>query len=476
MAACAALGVVSPGQCGIGGDLFAIISTAAGETVVLNASGRAGSKATADFVGADQNRMPGKGPLSVVTPGCVAGWATTLERFGTRPLASLLEPAIRLAEDGFEAGPLLTNGVPLAMPIMNDAAKAAYSGVRAGQVFRQPLLARTLRRVAGEGPRVMYDGAVGQAIGEFLEREGGHHTAADLAAYQPEWVAPASVGFRGYEVCAPPPNSQAILHLLALGVLDELALPELGTVGSTHLQIEAIAFALESIQRSIADPDFHPAPPLSPELVAQGRARVGSATPLAPAAAGDTVYLCAADRQGMVVSMIQSLREGFGSGLMVPELGVILSNRGRDFSLDDGDPNQIAPRKRPRHTLSPALVLKDGHPVAAYGTRGGDVQPFTMVQLGCNLLAYGLSPQASVSAPRWTVEPAAKGPQQGEIALEGRFPAGLGDALRGLGHSTAGIADFDPNCGVASMIQFDPVQGVWLGGADPRGEGSALAF
>jgi gamma-glutamyltranspeptidase/glutathione hydrolase len=297
-------------------------------------------------------------------------------------------------------------------------------------------------------------------------------------SYAAEWVAPASVPFRGYEVCTTPPNSQGLLQLLALSILEPLDLTGQDSAALAHLQIEAIGFALERARQAIADPNFHSVAVdwlLSPELAAEGRARLDRAEagrPLA-AAAGDTVYLCAADREGTVVSMIQSLREGFGSGLMVPGLGVVLNNRARDFALADGDPNQVAPGKRPRHTLSPALVLRDGKAVAAYGTRGGDAQPYTMVQLGCNLLALGMAPQSALDAPRWTVEPAAGEPSSGAIALEGRFPADTSVGLEALGHRVVGIGEFDPSCGVASMVQSD---GAWLGGADPRGDGLALSF
>jgi gamma-glutamyltranspeptidase len=454
VAACAALGVVSAGQCGIGGDLFAVVARPGARPVVLNASGRAGSKATPEFVraGAPTGRMPAKGPLSTVTPGCVAGWAAALDRFGTRPLTELLQPAVRLADEGFPIGRHLSSGINAAQGIMNDAARAVFTPRASGDVLRQPDLAASLGRIAAEGPRFMYDGELGQAVGRFLEAEGGHHTPADLASYHVVWVAPASVPFRGYEVCGPPPNSQALLHLLSLRMLEPLDLtgPDL-----PRLQFEALTAAHAYARPQIADPDFHSVPLeqlLSPEK-AQAPVR-----PPEPVAAGDTVYLCAADDQGTVVSMIQSLREGFGSGLMVPGTGIVLSNRGRDFGLADGDPNQIAPGKRPRHTLSPALVLKDGRPVAAYGTRGGDGQPYTMGQLGCNLLALGMTPEAALAAPRWTVDTA------GGVAAE-RSLAPAADVKT--------LADFDDACGVASVVQFD---GVWRGAADPRGEGLALAL
>ncbi len=459
---------------------------ATGGPLVINASGRAGSAATPPLISAaGYIRMPNKGPLSVVTPGCVAGWAAALDRFGTRGLAELLQPAIRLATHGFPIGRGLAAGIGSARPMLNEAAQHTFvpSGrvPAAGELLRQLELAATLKRIASEGPRVMYEGPLGQAIGSYLEQEGGHHTPADLVSYAPEWAPPASVNFRDYRVCTTPPNSQGMLHLLGLSILEELDPAAMDRIGTVHAQVEAISFALEAARPSIADPQFANVPLhelLSPELAAQGRARLSKpavSRPLA-ATAGDTVYLCAADREGMVVSMIQSLREGFGSGLMVPDTGVVLNNRARDFGLADDDPNQIAPGKRPRHTLSPALVLRDGKPVSAYGTRGGDGQPYTMVQLGWNLLALGMPPQAALDAPRWTVEPAAAGPSAGSIALEGRFPAETAAGLKVLGHTVSLIEDFDPNCGLASMLQFDKARQEWLGGADPRGEGLALAL
>lgn len=485
IAACAVLGVVSPGQCGIGGDLFAIIcSPGSQQPVVLNASGRAGSKATPDFIGG--SRMPEHGPLAVVTPGCVAGWAAALERFGTCNLSALLEPAIRLAEEGFPIGSGLARGMAAALPHLNSEAQQTFApegrAVQPGDVLRQPNLARSLRRVADDGPGVAYQGDLGQAIGRFLEQAGGHHVADDLANYAPEWVEAVRVDFRGYQVCTAPPNSQGLLHLLALSLLESMDLGEPGSVRATHLQLEAMAFALEAARHAIADPDFVPVPVerlLSPELRAEGRARIGMTAASGralPASAGDTVYLCAADREGTVVSMIQSLRQGFGSGLMVPGLGILLNNRGRDFALADGDANQIAPGKRPRHTLSPGMVLRDGKAVAAYGTRGGDGQPYTMLQLGCNLLAFGMGPQAALDAPRWSVEPAPIGPGGGKITIEGRFPQETVAGLAALGHKTAAIDDFDPSCGVASMIQFDGTHRMWLAGADSRGAGLALGL
>lgn len=487
VAACAVLGVVWPQMCGVGGDLFTIIYPKDGERpIVLNASGRAGSKATHEFVrAAGYSQLPEKGPLSVVTPGCVNGWYLALQRFGTRDLRALLQPAIGFAQEGFPIGRHLAHAIRSGLRHLNDPARDTFApgGVlpAPGDVMRQPALAATLRQIAESGPDVMYDGAIGQRIGRFLESIGGHHTPEDIAAHSSEWVEPARVEFNGYEVCAVPPNSQALLHLMALAVLDTLELGEAQGARATHLQVEAMKYAFRE-RRSIADPAFVEVPVArltSREHAAAGRAQLQLDRATAPAVgvgAGDTVYLCAADRDGNAVSMIQSLRQGFGSGLMVPEAGIMLNDRGRDFGIEDGDPNQIAPGKRPRHTLSPAMALRHGRPAYVYGTRGGDGQPFTMLQLGCNLLKFGMDPQEALDAPRWSVEPQAAGPADGKLALESRFSAETRARLESMGHPVVPADDFDFALGTACIVQIDRERGVFLAGADPRGDGVALAL
>jgi gamma-glutamyltranspeptidase/glutathione hydrolase len=487
VAACAVLGVVWPQMCGVGGDLFLLISRpGADHPIVLNASGRAGSKGTADFLrAAGHERVPDRGPLSVVTPGCVHGWNVALERFGTRDLGSLLQSAIGFAANGFPASRHLVNAIRGGMRTLNEPALNTFApGGRLpapGDVVRNPALASTLQQIAEQGPRVMYDGPVGQAVGNFLESVGGHHTAEDIAAHSSEWVQPARVDFSGFEVCAVPPNSQALLHLMGLAVLDTLDLGSPQSARATHLQVEAMKYAFRD-RRSIADPTFVDVPVerlTSRAHAAEGRAQLQmdrASTPAVGVRAGDTVYLCAADRDGTAVSMIQSLRQSWGSGLMVPEVGVILNDRGRDFGLADGDPNQIAPGKRPRHTLSPGMAMRDDKPAFVYGTRGGDGQPFTMIQLGCNLMAFGMDPQEALDAPRWSVEPQAAGPANGDLALEGRFAPEVRAELRSMGHPIVELEDFDFNLGTACIVQIDRERGVFLGGADPRGDGVALAL
>lgn len=487
VAACAVLGVVDPQHCGIGGDLFIVMHPARGNgPIALNASGRAGARATPDFIrAAGHDRMPDKGPLSVVTPGCVHGWQTALERCGTRDLGTLLGPAIGIARNGFPATARTARALARSAGALDQTARDAFmpngAGPRPGDVIRQPELAATLEQIATDGPRAMYDGPLGQAIGRFLESQGGHHTPEDIARHTSEWVEPAEVDFRGHRICTPPPNSQALLHLIALGVLDPVELGDPQSARATHLQLEAMKYAFRD-RHLIADPACGPVPVevlLSKEHAAEGRAQLSmerASAPAAPLSAGDTVYLCAGDRDGNLISMIHSHRQTFGSGVMVPGLGVLLNDRARDFGLDDGDVNQIAPHKRPRHTLSPSLVMRDGKPACAYGTRGGDGQPFTTLQLACNLMAFGMGPQEAIDAPRWSVEPLAAGPIRGQLEVEGRFAPEVREQLAAMGHPVLVAEDFEDGFGTAGIVQFDHERGVLLAGADARGDGVALAF
>jgi gamma-glutamyltranspeptidase/glutathione hydrolase len=414
----------------------------------------------------------------------VAGWQEALERYGTRELGPLFGSAIMTAEEGFPVTPFLAESIRRERGALNEPAQRTFApnGVapRVGDILRQPDYAATLRRIVQDGPGAMYDGPLGEAIGRFLAAQGGHHGPEDIAKHRCEWVEPAQIAFNGYQVCCMPPNSQAMLHLMGLGVLEGLDQGAPQSARSTHLQLEAMKWAYRD-RHLIADPTFVDVPMarlLSHEHAAAGRAQLSmdhaSLRPDA-VAAGDTVYLCAADRDGNAVSMIQSLRQSWGSGLMVPGLGMMLNDRGRDFGVADGDPNQIAPGKRPRHTLSPSMVFKDGAPVYAYGTRGGDGQPFTLLQLVTNLLIHGMDPQLALDAPRWTLEPQHIGPAAGDLALERRFSDVSQTELKTMGHPVVLIEDFNLVCGTANVVQLDRERGVLLGGADPRGDGVALA-
>lgn len=490
IAANAMLGLVRPDQCTIGGDLFLLIWPAHGPGVhFLNASGRAGARGTPDFVRAGgHSRVPEKGPVSVLTPGCVAGWSAALERFGSRDLGALLQPAMAAAEEGVPAVRLFTGRLAAEADSFNEAARNLFlrggAPPREGDIFRNPEYGASLRLIAREGPAVMYEGALGQKIGSYLESTGGHLSPDDLASFAPDWSEPAHLRSGEFEVNTIPPNSQATLHLMALGILEGLDLGEPLGARSVHLQVEATRLAYED-RGQIADPKHMQVPPqslLSREYLGKRRAAISHEHAWGPPPSGgnaDTVYVAAADREGNVVSLIQSLRKPFGSGVVVPGTGILLNNRGRDFGLDDGDPNQIAPGKRSRHTLTPALAIRNGRPAFAYGTAGGDVQPYTMLQLSCDLLVFGLGPQEAIDAPRWTAVPSEPGPAGAALGLEGRFTAEARRQLESLGYRVEMEPDFEDRGSygsVASAIQIDHERGIFLAGADPRADGIALAW
>jgi len=475
-------------MCGIGGDMFIVIYPAGGDRpIVLNASGRAGSKGTADFVrsaGHDRT-MPTKGPLAVVVPGCVAGWQMALDRFGSRELGHLLQPAINIAEQGYAITPRLASTIRGAARHFNEAGRDIFTPNGQppswGAVQRMPQYAESLKLIARDGPKAFYGGPIGQAIGDYLESIGGHITADDIAAHSCEWVEPVQYDAWGYRVCVAPPNSQAILHAMSFALLDGFDLGSPQSAQATHLQVEAMKVAYRDRPR-IADPTFADVPVaemMSAQHIAAGRATIDAARasrPAVGATAGDTIYLSAADRNGTMVSLIQSLREPFGSGVVVPGVGIALNNRAKDFGLADGDPNQIAPGKRCRHSLTPAMALKNGKPAFAYGTSGGDGQPYTVLQLHSNLLAFGMDPQEAQDAPRWTIEPAAAGPSVGAIRFEGRVSRETLVGLEAMGHQVGAIDDWSDDCGRASIVQIDEERGILLGGGDPRSDGVALAF
>jgi gamma-glutamyltranspeptidase / glutathione hydrolase len=491
IAANAVLGLVRPDQTTIGGDLFMLIWPARERRVLfLNSSGRAGAKGTPDFVrSSGYDRLPEKGPLSVLTPGCVAGWAAALERFGTRELGSLLQPAIDAAEGGVAAAPLFANRLAAEADNFNEAARQVFmpngKAPKAGDPFRNPEYAESLRLIAREGPRVMYEGALGHKIGSYLDGAGGHLTPADLAVYEPDWSDPAHMPFGDFQVNVIPPNSQAILHLIALGIMQGVDVGESMGGRQVHLQVEATRLAYQD-RGLIADPRFMPLGAqdlLAPNRLAAKRKEIEFERAWGqPPSQGhaDTVYVAVADREGNVVSLIQSLRKPFGSGVVVPGTGILMNDRGRDFGIEAGDPNQIAPGKRSRHTLTPAIAVRGGRPAYAYGTAGGDVQPYTMLQLSTNLLIHGMGPQEAVDAPRWTVVPAEPGPAEGaKLGLEDRFNASTYSELEALGYTLQLLPAFEDraNLGsVAAAIQIDHERGVFLAGADPRADGIALAW
>jgi len=437
--AAAVLGVVRPHMNGVGGDMFLLYFDAAtGQVHALNASGRSGSRARRGAI--SDSVMPETGPASVSVPGAVSGWAVALERFGTISFAAALAPAARLARDGFQVSErLAADFAEEQRKLAAEPDAALYLDARAGATLRQSELAATLEALRTNGPGELYGGATGRRIADYLARRGGFVTLDDLAAHHSDWVTPITRGYRGVEVATLPPNTQGVMLLEVLGLIERFDLAALGHNSPDYLHVLAEAIRLGVADRDSAVADAE-AMRVSPEqLLAPARlaALSGSidARGGASSAGGDTrahpntVYLSVVDSAGNAVSLIQSLFHSFGAGLVVPGTGVILHNRGSLYSLEAGHPNALAPRKRPFHTLTPVIALRAGRPWLVFGTPGGDGQVHTLAQVLNNILVFGMSPQRAVDAPRLRRLPS------GMLSIEDRVPADVTSALEARGYT-----------------------------------------
>jgi gamma-glutamyltranspeptidase / glutathione hydrolase len=480
VAANAMLAVVYCNACGLGGDAFALVwDPGDGRLHGFNGSGRSPAALTIDAVrAAGQETMPQRGPLTIDVPGAVDAWVELLDRFGRRSLAEALAPAARAADDGYELTDITARAIHTALPTFDETARAVFGRAGGpGDTFRQPLLAATLRAIADEGREAYYGGPIGEEISRAIRAAGGVMTADDIAAHRGDWVEPIFTTYAGVEVATIPPNSQGITALIALNVLRALDWPMDSPIERLHAQIEAIKVAWSERDRCVTDPDRGRADTsalLSPEHAAWLASRLSETeahryTPTNPPGGG-TVYLCAADADGMMVSLIESNYMGFGSGIMGGSTGIMLQNRGAYFSLDPSHPNALAPRSRTLHTLMPGMLLRDGRAEVALGAMGGDGQPQTMVQLVTGLLDDGLAPQAVVDRPRWVV--ATEAPEQplGPVHLESDgWDAAAVQALQALGHQATVIGPRTPATGWAQVIRRMP-DGSYDGGADPRAD------
>jgi gamma-glutamyltranspeptidase/glutathione hydrolase len=350
---------------------------------------------------------------------------------------------------------------------------AQYGGVGAGTHLRQPGAARLVGRLAADGPDGFYRGPVADAVASAVQDAGGGLRADDLAAHVGEWCDPLVVPYRDVAVAELPPPTQGVTVLEALRVLDGVDLPD-DPVARTHLLVEVVKVVLADRDEHVGDPDAMRVPPhalLADDYVRERRARVdpGRATDPPPGRPqrGDTAYLCVADADGLLVSLIQSNFAGFGSGVFVPDWGINLHNRGASFSLDPSHVNVYAPGKRPLHTLIPALALRDGAPWLVFGTMGGDAQAQVHVQLLAALVDDRATPEAAVATPRWRVDPGTW-----RVHLEERVDAAVVEGLRALGHRTRAAPAFDSAMGHAHAIRVEPHG--YLAASDPRSEGAAL--
>ena len=485
VAANAMLAVVYCNACGLGGDAFALVwDPAEGELHGFNGSGRSPAALTIDAVrGAGHDAMPQRGPLTINVPGAVDAWSQLLDRFGRRSLADAVLPAAHTADEGYALTEITARAIRTALPTFDEAPRAVFEGSgEAGDRFRQPLLAATLRAIADGGRDAYYTGHIGAEIVRAVRAAGGVLEAEDLAAHRGDWVEPISTTYHGVEVATIPPNSQGITALIALNVLATLDWPMGAPVSAErlHAQIEAVKVAWSERDRCVADPERGLADPsvlLSEDHAhwLASRLSPGEANRFVPTnpPGGGTVYLCAADTDGMLVSLIESNYMGFGSGIMGGSTGIMLQNRGAYFSLDPDHPNALAPRARTLHTLMPGMLLRDGVAEVALGAMGGDGQPQTMVQLVTGLVDDGLDPQALVDRPRWVASTEGPGQPLGPVSIEsdGAEPDTVA-ALERLGHEVALVEPKRPMMGWAQMIRRRP-DGSYDGGADPRADSLA---
>jgi gamma-glutamyltranspeptidase/glutathione hydrolase len=498
IAANAALGLMEPTGCGIGGDLFAIVWDAEKEELTgLNASGRSPQSLTLQhFRDIGMQSIPYLGPLTVSVPGAVDGWFELHSRYGRLPMSELLAPAIAYAEEGFPVTQFIAD-----LWQENSASREQYPGFRGiympggaapktGDIFRNPNLAKSYRMIAAGGRDAFYKGEIAAAIDSYMAEQGGFLSAEDLAAHTSEWVTPVSSNYRGYDVFELPPNGQGILALQMLNILEGYDLKGMGfgSVDYLHTLIEAKKVAYEDRAKYYADPDFY-APPvdmlLSKDYAASRRELISSSKaadaypPSDPKLEnGDTIYLTVADSDGNMVSLIQSNYGDLGSGMTPEELGFQLQNRGQLFSLEDGHANVYEPGKRPFHTIIPAFVMKDGKPWLSFGVMGGSMQPQAHAQIIVNLVDFGMNLQEAGDAARMrhsgsstpTDEVMTSG---GRVYLESGIGSDVRDALRKMGHK---IIDQPVKYGGYQAIIRDDVKGVYYGASESRKDGHAAGY
>jgi len=488
LATAIALTVVEPTSNGIGGDAFALVWDGS-KLHGLNGSGRAPATHTPElFARQGLDAVPAAGWLPVTVPGAPATWRDLHARFGKLPFATLCEPAITYAAQGYPVGPVTAQGWTRTFEVYArrqespefapwfDTFAPGGRAPRPGDIARLPDHAATLRTIAASDADDFYHGELARRIADFAAATGGYLTRDDLAAHTSTWVDPIQTGYRGYEVWEIPPNGQGVAALAALNILEgfDLAAHPRESVESYHLQIEAMKLAFSDAFRYVADPAKAGVPiksMLDKAYAAERRALIGDRA-LEPAPGtpprGGTVYLCAADGDGLMVSYIQSNYMGFGSGVVVPGTGIALQNRGAGFVLEPGHPNQVAPGKRPYHTIIPAFLTRGGQAVGPFGVMGGYMQPQGHLQMVVNTVDYGMNPQTSLDAPRW------QWLQGKNIEVEMAASQHIISGLDARGHRVA-VQGAVTGFGRGQIIWRLP-NGAYVAGSEPRADGCAVGY
>ena len=493
------LAVVRPHMNGIGGDAFGIFYNGeTGEVTALNASGRSGALATPEFFAvAELDRIPSIGPLSVSVPGAVAGWIDAHDRYGSMNFAELLSTGIDYARNGFAVSSRLAQDFEEQGQNLNDAGRDLYlpnsNPPKVGSLLRNPQLANSLEIVADQGKEGFYNGSIAQKLSAFITEQGGYLRQGDFASHSSTWVTPLRGDYLNHEFVVMPPNTQGVtqLALFEMAKSHDLASMTQNSADYLHTLVELKKLAFADRDRWVADPNSAnvPVDQLLDADYLKNRAQLINMSVAAESAepgfgdeihaepngnrsdAGDTVFITAVDQWGNAVSWIQSNFAGFGSGLLDEATGILLHNRGALFTLETGHPNQIAPDKRPYHTLSPTMALyPSGEFAFTLGTPGGDSQTQTILQITHNMLVFGMTPQQAIEAPRFRSLGGLR------LAIEDRVSEEALLDLRQRGHLLNLVEGWTATFGGAHMIHHDPETGVLTAAADPRREAYAIAY
>jgi gamma-glutamyltranspeptidase/glutathione hydrolase len=498
IAANAALGLMEPTGCGIGGDLFAIVWDAEKQELVgLNASGRAPRLMTLEYFKEHGiEKIPPYGPLPVSVPGAVDGWFELHDRYGLLPMQEILAPAIAYAKNGFPVSETiayyLAAGVKARIDYPGFAETFMPNGrmPKKGEMFKNPRLASTYEAIVTGGRDAFYKGDIARKIDSYMTEQGGLLRYEDLATHMSEWIAPVSTNYRGWDVYELPPNGQGIAALQMLNILEafDLAAMGFGSAEYIHTLVEAKKIAYEDRAHFYADMEFHDVPVerlISKDYAAERRKLMSSEHAAmtyppgdAELEAGDTIYLTVADSRGNMVSLIQSNYRGMGSGMTPGELGFVLQDRAELFSLDEGHANVLEPGKRPFHTIIPGFVMKDGKPLISFGLMGGSMQPQGHAQVIINMVDFNMNLQEAGDAAR--VRHGGSSQSTGEVMtdggvvyLENGFDDAIREALEAMGHA---LGPTDGSFGGYQAIMLDAEEGVYYGASEVRKDGQAAGY
>jgi gamma-glutamyltranspeptidase/glutathione hydrolase len=488
VATAATLAVVEPHSTGVGGDVFALVRMAAdGQVRALNASGRAPAAASREqLLREGLTSVPELSPFAITVPGAVSGWQAALDAHGSMPLSDLLKPAIEYASNGYPVSEVISSAWETSVEKLraHPSGKAYLlngGAPNAREVFGIPDLARTLQAVAEGGAEAFYSGPVAERTAKFVQELGGWLTVDDMARHRADWVQPISTDYRGVQCWQVPPNSQGINLLMGLNLAEGFDFTSMGlqSPATYHHLIECVRLALDDGLRHVTDPGHMAAGTdwlLSKKRANERRAMISAdhamleVEPSLTTAQDDTVYITCVDGQGNACSLINSIFKGFGSGLVVPETGILLHNRGASFSLDEAHVNALEPGKRPYHTLMPGMVTRSGELWLCYGVMGAMQQAQGHLQVLVNMIDFAMDPQSALDSPRFSV-------RLGEgVAIEDIAASEVAGALENLDHPITVEPPHGVHFGGGQVIERDPETGVLTGGSEPRLDGAAVGW